>query len=176
MPVTRRSPSASHACCATTGARSSITTKSPRAFGASLESRGNRDMNTLKLASAVAAAIAALAAVPAHAEELVIWSRTNQPAEDKALKQIISQFEAATPGVTVKMETRSVDEHKSALRIAATSKAGPDIYYLWAGFGLGGEFVTAGLSAPLDDYYKQYKRSDRLRPLADGYTNLCPPH
>src|SRR5262245_15789726 len=133
-------------------------------------------MKALKLATAIATVAAAFATLPVQAEELVIWSRTNQPAEDKALKQIISQFEAANPGVTVKMETRSVDEHKSALRIAATSKAGPDIYYMWAGLGLGGEFVTAGLSAPLDDYYKQYKRSDRLRPLADGYTNLCPPH
>jgi raffinose/stachyose/melibiose transport system substrate-binding protein len=39
------------------------------------------------------------------------------------------------------METLSVDEHKSALRIASASKAGPDIYYMWAGLGLGGEFV-----------------------------------
>jgi raffinose/stachyose/melibiose transport system substrate-binding protein len=132
-------------------------------------------MKSLKLASVIAAAFAALSALPAHAEELVIWTRTNQPAEDKALKQIISQFEGANPGVTVKMETRSVDEHKSALRIAATSKAGPDIYYMWAGLGLGGEFVKAGLSAPLDDYYKKYKWSERLRPLADGYTNLYPP-
>jgi raffinose/stachyose/melibiose transport system substrate-binding protein len=134
-------------------------------------------MKALKfVVTAIAAAAAALAILPAQAEELVIWSRTNQPAEDKALKQIISQFEAANPGVTVKMETRSVDEHKSALRIAATSKAGPDIYYMWAGFGLGGEFVKAGLSAPLDEYYKKYKWSERLRPLADNYTNLYPPH
>src|SRR5262245_23730623 len=133
-------------------------------------------MRALILGMAAVGVLSTFMTPSAGAEELVIWTRTNGPAEDKALKQIFSEFEAANPGVTVKMETRSVDEHKSALRIAAASKAGPDIYYLWAGFGLGGEFVTAGLSAPLDDYYKQYKRSDRLRPLADGYTNLCPPH
>jgi ABC-type glycerol-3-phosphate transport system substrate-binding protein len=43
----------------------------------------------------------------ATAEELVIWTRTNGPAEDKALSRIFAQFEAANPGVTVKMETRS---------------------------------------------------------------------
>jgi raffinose/stachyose/melibiose transport system substrate-binding protein len=110
------------------------------------------------------------------AEELVIWTRTNGPAEDKALKQTFSEFAAANPGVTIRMETRSVDEHKSALRIAAASKAGPDIYYMWAGLGLGGEFVKAGMSAPIDDYYAKYKWSDRLRPLADAYTTLYPPN
>jgi raffinose/stachyose/melibiose transport system substrate-binding protein len=124
---------------------------------------------------ATSAGLSVLTCAPAKAEELVIWMRTNQPAEDKALKAIIAEFEAANPGNTVKIETRSVDEHKSALRIAATSKAGPDAYYMWAGPGLGGEYVKAGLSAPLDDYYKKYAWKDRLRPLADGYTNLYPP-
>lgn len=132
-------------------------------------------MNALKLFTAAAAVAVTLAALPAKAEELVIWMRTNQPAEDKALKKIMSDFEAANPGNKVKLETRSVDEHKSALRIAATSKAGPDIYYMWAGLGLGGEYVKGGLSAPLDDYYKKYKWSDSLLPLADAYSNLYPP-
>jgi raffinose/stachyose/melibiose transport system substrate-binding protein len=90
-------------------------------------------MKRLKNAFAAAAAALTLASLPASAEELVIWMRTNQPAEDKALKQIIAEFQAANPGHTVRLETRSVDEHKSALRIAATSKAGPDLYYMWAG-------------------------------------------
>lgn len=119
--------------------------------------------------------ITALMTMSARAEELVIWTRTNGVAEDKALKQIFSEFEAANPGVTVKMETRSVDEHKSALRIAAASKAGPDLYYMWAGPGLGGEFVKAGLSEPVDGYYAKNDWKDRLRPLADGYTTLYPP-
>jgi raffinose/stachyose/melibiose transport system substrate-binding protein len=125
--------------------------------------------------AAVAAAFT-LASMPVSAEELVVWLRTPQPAEDKALKAIIAEFQAANPGNTVRLETRSIDEHKSALRIAATSKAGPDLYYMWAGLGLGGEYVKAGLSAPLEDYYKQYGWSDRLRPLGISYTKLYPPH
>jgi len=108
-------------------------------------------MRALRRGMVVAGLLAALVTARASSEELVIWTRTNGPAEDKALKQIFAQFEAANPGVTIKMETRSVDEHKSALRIAAASKAGPDIYYMWAGLGLGGEFVKAGMSAPLDN-------------------------
>src|SRR4030095_4200233 len=66
-------------------------------------------------------------------------------------------------------------EHKSALRIASQSKQGPDLYYMWTGLGLGGEYVKARLSQPLDDYYKKYKWAERVRPLADSYTNLYPP-
>jgi raffinose/stachyose/melibiose transport system substrate-binding protein len=127
------------------------------------------------VAMATACSVIALTPGKVTAEELVIWMRTNQPAEDKALKAIVAQFEAANPGNTVKIETRSVDEHKSALRIAATSKAGPDLYYMWAGPGLGGEYVKAGLSAPLDNDYKKYHWEDRLRPLALNYTKLYPP-
>lgn len=132
-------------------------------------------MKFRRLFAALAATLATVGALPAMAQELVIWNRTMNPREEGALRQIMKQFEAANPGVTVRLETRSVDEHKSALRIAATSKAGPDIYYMWAGPGLGGEFVKAGLSAPLDEYYKKYNWDARLRPLASHYTNLYPP-
>ncbi|MDB5629292.1 MAG: transporter substrate-binding protein, partial [Tardiphaga sp.] len=50
---------------------------------------------------ATSAGLSALTCAPAKAEELVIWMRTNQPAEDKALKAIIAEFEAANRGHTV---------------------------------------------------------------------------
>ncbi|MDO8681832.1 MAG: extracellular solute-binding protein [Acidobacteriota bacterium] len=133
-------------------------------------------MQTFKFVSAAAALASTLGlALPAHAQEVLIWMRTPQASEAKALKQIMTEFEAANPGVTVKLDTRSTDEHKSALRIAATSKGGPDLYYMWTGLGLGGDYVKSGLSAPLDEYYKKYKWADRVRPLADAYSNLYPP-
>lgn len=131
----------------------------------------------MKPMKALTAAVAlACATVAAQAEDLVIWMRTPSATENQALQKIMKEFEAANPGVNVKLETRSVDEHKSALRIAATSKGGPDIYYMWTGLGLGGEYVKSGLSAPLDDYYAKYKWADRVRPLADSYSTQYPPH
>lgn len=130
----------------------------------------------MKLLKALAAAAAlACTSLATQAQELLIWNRTASALENKALEQTIKEFQATNPGVTVRIETRSVDEHKSALRIAAASKGGPDLYYMWTGLGLGGEYVKSGLSAPLDEYYRKYKWSDRLRPLADSYTNLYPP-
>ena len=78
-------------------------------------------MKLVKLAALLVSALTAITALPAAAEELVIWNRTMSAREEKALRTIMQQFEAANAGVTVKLETRSVDEHKSALRIAAAS-------------------------------------------------------
>jgi hypothetical protein len=47
-------------------------------------------------------------------------------------------------GTTIRIGNRGVDEHKSALRVAAGSDQSPDIYFMWAGLGLGGECVEAG--------------------------------
>lgn len=116
-------------------------------------------------------------ALPALAGEVKIWtlSFANDSA-NRAWQKIIADFEAANPDITVKLETRSVDEHKAALRVVAQGDQGPDVYFMWAGLGLGGEFVNAGLSKPLDDYYASYKWDDRLLGTAAGFTTNYPPH
>ena len=88
----------------------------------------------------------------------------------------MADFEAANPDIKINLEVRSVDEHKAALRVAAQSDQGPDIYFMWAGLGLGGEFVNAGLSKPLDDYYASDKWDDRLVGTAAGFTKNYPPN
>ena len=72
--------------------------------------------------------------------------------------------------MTVKVENRGVDEHKSALRVAAGSDQGPDIFFSWAGLGLGGEFVKSGLALPMDKYYAEYKWDDRFLPVALSFS------
>ena len=52
------------------------------------------------------------------------------------------------------------------MRVASGSEQGPDIYFMWGGLGLGGEFVKSGLALPLDKYYAQYKWDDRFLPVA----------
>jgi raffinose/stachyose/melibiose transport system substrate-binding protein len=108
----------------------------------------------------------------ASAQEVKVWilSFANESA-NRAWDQIVADFEAANPGTTVQVETRGTDEHKSALRVAAGSDQGPDVYFMWGGLGLGGEFVNAGLSKPLDEYYGQYGWDDRFVPSALGPSN-----
>ena len=99
----------------------------------------------------------------AHAQEIKFWTLSfDNPNVAKAYQSIIKDFEAANPGVTVKLENRGTDEHKSALRVAGGSDQAPDIYFMWAGLGLGGEFIKSGLAAPMDKYYTQYKWDDEF--------------
>ena len=107
---------------------------------------------------ASAAALLMGSVLSAEPQEIKFWTLTfDNPNVTKAFNTIIKDFEAANPGVTVKMENRATDEYKSALRVAAGSDQAPDIYFMWAGLGLGGEFIKSGLALPMDKYYAQYK-------------------
>nr|WP_246731762.1 extracellular solute-binding protein [Methylocapsa sp. S129] len=111
------------------------------------------------------------AAVPAHAQAIKLWTLNfANDSANQAFQSIIKQFETANPGMTVQVETRGVDEHKAALRVAAGSDQGPDIFFSWAGLGLGGEFVKSGLALPMDKYYAQYKWDDEFLPAADIFS------
>lgn len=133
----------------------------------------------MKMQNAFAATLSALAMTVAFAgsraaaEELKVWTLTfANDSANKAWQKIIGEFEAANPGVTVSLEGRSTDEHKAALRVAAQSSEGPDIYFMWAGLGLGGEFVKAGLSKPLDESYTQYDWDKRLLGTAVSFSKI----
>jgi len=103
----------------------------------------------------------------AMAQNVKLWTLSfDNPSVVSAWNDIIKSFETNNPGITISMENRSTDEHKAALRVAARSEEGPDIYFMWSGLGLGGEFVNAGLSLPLDRYYTKYKWDDRLTPTS----------
>ena len=91
---------------------------------------------------------------PLRPKEIKFWTLNfDNPNVTKSFDKIIKDFEAANPGVTVKLENRATDEHKSALRVASGSDQAPDIYFMWAGLGLGGEFIKSGLALPMDKYW-----------------------
>jgi raffinose/stachyose/melibiose transport system substrate-binding protein len=122
-------------------------------------------------------AAAAIASAPAAvcAQEIKFWTLSfDNPAVTKAYETIIKDFEAANPGVTIKLENRGTDEHKSALRVAAGSDQAPDIYFMWAGLGLGGEFIKSGLALPMDKYYSQYKWDDAFIAPALSFSKQYP--
>src|SRR5512146_1719141 len=114
-------------------------------------------LNTVRI-SAAACSMLLLAPTLAQAQDITLWTLNfSSQASNDAMQKIASDFEAANPGVNVEIVTRGVDDHKTALRVAAGSDRGPDIFFSWAGLGLGGEYIKAGLSLPLDKYYEEYK-------------------
>ncbi len=115
----------------------------------------------LRIASAAALLLGGAAV--AEAQEIKFWTLSfDNPGVAKAFDKITKDFEAANPGVTVKIENRGTDEHKSALRVASGSDQAPDIFFMWAGLGLGGEFIKSGLALPMDKYYTEYKWDDEF--------------
>lgn len=99
-------------------------------------------------------------------DELTIWTLTHEPSQKAAWDALVEEFEEQNPGVTVTSEERSTDAHKDALRQAAGTDSGPDLYRYWGGAGLGGELVRVELSDDLTSYYDEYGWADRLTPAA----------
>lgn len=117
------------------------------------------------MASVLMGALVVPAAQAQDKEEVRVWILS--ALGDTVVQQweeIEQEFEAANPGVDIVLEQRGVDEHKDALRVAAGTAEEPDIYFMWAGLGLGGEFVNLGISAPLDDVYAEKGWNDRFTP------------
>jgi len=79
-----------------------------------------------------------------------------------AWAETLAGFEKAHPDIKIQVEERSTDGHKEALRTSLGSGAAPDVYWSWAGPGIGGEYVKAGGSLDLEKYYEKYGWDDRF--------------
>ena len=102
----------------------------------------------------------------ARADTLKVWTIPWSEEAMAAFKGLALDFQASHPGISIEVESRGIDEHKAAMRVSVNSGTGPDIYYMWGGLGLGGEFVEAGASAPLDAAYAKYGWDARFVPAA----------
>jgi raffinose/stachyose/melibiose transport system substrate-binding protein len=103
--------------------------------------------------------------------ELTWWVLTLNDNERVVFEETIDGFEAEHPNITISLEERATDPHKEALRTAVGTPGEPDMYWMWTGLGLGGEFVNAGASADLTEYYQEYGWEDRfLSPSLAGVT------
>lgn len=125
--------------------------------------------------TAIAAGLLLAGTSLSAAENITLWTLNfSSEAANKTFNAVVSSFEAANPGAEVTIVTRGTDDHKTAIRVAAGTDKGPDIYFMWAGLGLGGEYVKAGLSLPLDKYYAEYKWDDELVPAAGSFSRMYP--
>ncbi|MFP7761955.1 ABC transporter substrate-binding protein [Marisediminicola sp. LYQ134] len=98
----------------------------------------------------------------------ITWFKLTETAESAsaALDTVIADFEEANPDITVDVEERATDAHKDSLRTTLGTSGAPDIFFSWAGPGLGGEFIDAGASMNLEEYYAEYGWEDRFSDAA----------
>lgn len=95
-------------------------------------------------------------------QELRLWMPTQEDQQGTAIRALIDAFAEANAGITVSLEERSVDEHKTAMRQAAGTDLVPDIYWYWEGAGLGGELIDAGMSKDLTEQYAEFGWESRF--------------
>lgn len=132
-------------------------------------------MTNKKTISAVLTGLisASLMSSTALAQKIDFWTLTfSSEKANNALNAIANEFEAKNPGVEIVVTQRGVDAHKTALRVAAGSDSGPDVFFSWAGLGLGGDYVNAGMSLPLDKYYKKYAWHETLLPSVAAFADI----
>jgi raffinose/stachyose/melibiose transport system substrate-binding protein len=115
----------------------------------------------LVVSLAACAAVAPQAAAPAdEAVEgevtLVVWDIMARPEESAILDGLVTQYEAANPGVKVERSAKTLDDLKVTAALALADENGPDIVQVNQGESDMGALVAAGLLLPLDDYAEQY--------------------
>lgn len=67
---------------------------------------------------------------------------------------IIKDFEEENPDIKIDFSTRSVDSHKEALKVAASSGTLPDVWFNWGGT-LGSFYPENGLTLDLSTYAEE---------------------
>ncbi|WP_280821165.1 ABC transporter substrate-binding protein [Pseudaminobacter soli (ex Li et al. 2025)] len=109
-----------------------------------------------------------LLAAPVLAGELVINTDTTDPAPKKAFEDLISDFEAANPGIKVKWNNFDHEGYKSSIRNFLTADA-PDLTNWYAGNRMA-PFVKAGLFEDVSDVWKENGLDDTLKSAAASMT------
>lgn len=99
--------------------------------------------------------------------ELMLWTiATESDAFHQPYLDAIKDFEAAHPGVTIKMETFENESYKTKIKSAVAANELPDLFFTWAG-GFSESFVSSGKVLPLDDYYKNYSSDISMAALSN---------
>jgi raffinose/stachyose/melibiose transport system substrate-binding protein len=96
--------------------------------------------------------------------ELVFWDSWEESGSSAAFDQIIKNFEAKNPNITIKREFQNFEDMKTLLKTALASGTGPDMASYGVGGGFMGPLADAGLLLPVDKYAEQYKWKDRMYP------------
>jgi multiple sugar transport system substrate-binding protein len=124
-------------------------------------------MNYLKSLSGLALGLA-LSTTTVLAGEIVLNSDQSDPAPKKAMEELIADFQAANPGITVKWNNFDHEGYKSAIRNFLTADA-PDVAAWYAGNRMA-PFVKAGLFEDVTDVWAANDLDAQLKSAAASMT------
>lgn len=100
-----------------------------------------------KVASAAVLASLVVAGTASAAETVTMLHNQNQPRQQELWDEFIAEFEAANPGIEIKLEFMENEQMKAKLPTLLQSKSRPNIFYSWGG----GNFADRADNGLLDD-------------------------
>ena len=118
--------------------------------------------------NAAAVAAAATLSSSALAGEIVINTDTSDPAPKAAFEQLIADFEAENPDVTVTWNIFDHEGYKTSIRNFLTADA-PDVANWYAGNRML-PYVNAGLFEPVDDVWEEHGLNESLKSAVASMT------
>ena len=98
---------------------------------------------------------------------MTFWSPTWHKDADE---QVIADFEKMHPEIDIEASYYSSDDIKTNLKIAASSRTMPDMWYMWGGYNYANYYAKAGLCYDLTDYAESNSWEEKYIPSA---LDLC---
>ncbi|MHB8996910.1 MAG: ABC transporter substrate-binding protein [Armatimonadota bacterium] len=90
-----------------------------------------------------------------------LWTIWNTEPRQRALAQIVKDFEAQNPDIKVQVQAQEPDAYKTNIRVALGGNQPPDIFFVWSGEKMLHNFVRGGnvadLTADLDANSKEWR-------------------
>jgi raffinose/stachyose/melibiose transport system substrate-binding protein len=111
---------------------------------------------------------------PGEPVTLQVWDILTRDVESEVIDTLISEFEAAHPGVTVERTVKTFDDMKATARLGLSSPDGPDIAQINQGLSDMGALVKADLLVDLTPYAQQYGWFDKISPSIVARNSFTP--
>ncbi len=79
-----------------------------------------------------------------------LWPDNSNSAQNKLVRQIITEYEQANPNVDIEIEALENEQYKNKIKVLSASNNLPDVGFTWAA-GFLEPYVKGDMFAPLDD-------------------------
>ncbi|TVY07492.1 extracellular solute-binding protein [Paenibacillus cremeus] len=97
-----------------------------------------------------------------------LWPAGSSATQNKIVNDIINEYRAANPNVTIEQEVLENEQYKNKMKVLATSNALPDVGFTWAA-GYMDPYVKGDMFAPLDDLLQGDLKDKFVKGTTDAY-------
>ncbi|MFC0216179.1 extracellular solute-binding protein [Paenibacillus chartarius] len=97
-----------------------------------------------------------------------LWPQGSSATQYKIVNDIIKEFTAANPNVTIEQEVLENEQYKNKMKVLSTSNDLPDVGFTWAA-GYMEPYVKGGMFAPVDDLLQGDLKDKFVKGTTDAF-------